>query len=373
MSERGPRLQCQSRRVPFPCCQATAWPCWGLEHTRGAVLEKGRPGGCEELLYWSVATGKARAASQVCDKVGITVFHWNVMLANTSFSFVFLLVQSKNKVSLRNLSMVLRQLPVADKTAPGKQVLESVELARQAVQLDVSDGTSWCEYPSGSLEGIKLNKRHKNHDTWQNCILTCCTSAVSKQCSMFFLISCFFFCSHPGKCLCIPIFYMRTESTAFSTSFERLCTVCKNSTSFLTSKQSELYAPLCCCLVLTLRAPSHVGESRQNSYLLPGPSLQPVHPVPVRGDVWGSVGGLQPGCSSQPRLGRARWEGKAAARLLKEGHWPHGKQGWHIYLGMGFCRVNCANACQLHQFAIQIQTMLTHHHLLLYSKWTSLL
>lgn len=57
--------------------------------------------------------------------------------------FTGALQQSKNKVSLRNLSMVLRQLPVVDKAAPGKQVLESVELARQAVQLDVADGTSW--------------------------------------------------------------------------------------------------------------------------------------------------------------------------------------------------------------------------------------
>uniref|UniRef100_A0A3Q4IGF3 Tetratricopeptide repeat domain 5 n=1 Tax=Neolamprologus brichardi TaxID=32507 RepID=A0A3Q4IGF3_NEOBR len=49
----------------------------------------------------------------------------------------------KNKVSLRNLSMVLRQLPAADNDAHGKQVLESVDMARQAVQLDVKDGTSW--------------------------------------------------------------------------------------------------------------------------------------------------------------------------------------------------------------------------------------
>lgn len=54
-------------------------------------------------------------------------------------------LQSKNKVSLRNLSMVLRQLPAADGDAHGKQVLESVDMARQAVQLDVTDGTSWCE------------------------------------------------------------------------------------------------------------------------------------------------------------------------------------------------------------------------------------
>lgn len=97
---------------------------------------------------------------------------------------------------------------------------------------------------------------------------------------------------------------------------------------FLESKRSEEFAPLCCCLLLTLHAPSHVGKSGQISYVLPRPSLQPVHLVPVRGDVWGSVGGLQPGCSSQPRLGRARRQGKAAARLLEEGHRSHGKQGW---------------------------------------------
>lgn len=51
--------------------------------------------------------------------------------------------QSKNKVSLRNLSIMLRQLPSADTEAHGKQVMESVDLARQAVQLDVTDGMSW--------------------------------------------------------------------------------------------------------------------------------------------------------------------------------------------------------------------------------------
>ncbi|XP_016892318.1 tetratricopeptide repeat protein 5 [Cynoglossus semilaevis] len=53
------------------------------------------------------------------------------------------LQKSKNKVSLRSLSMLLRQLPVADSNTYGKMVLESVDLARQAVQLDVTDGTSW--------------------------------------------------------------------------------------------------------------------------------------------------------------------------------------------------------------------------------------
>lgn len=57
--------------------------------------------------------------------------------------FTGALQQSKNKVSLRSLSMVLRQLPQTEKNAPGKPTLESVHLARQAVQLDVEDGTSW--------------------------------------------------------------------------------------------------------------------------------------------------------------------------------------------------------------------------------------
>lgn len=101
---------------------------------------------------------------------------------------------------------------------------------------------------------------------------------------------------------------------------------------FLESKCSEPFAPLRCCLLLTLHAPWHAGKSGQISHMLPRPSLQPVHPVPVRGDVRCSVGGLQSGCSSQPRLGWARQQGKAATRLLEEGHWSHGKQGVDAWL-----------------------------------------
>ncbi|XP_052458509.1 tetratricopeptide repeat protein 5-like [Carassius gibelio] len=58
--------------------------------------------------------------------------------------FTGALQQSKNKVSLRSLSMVLRQLPPQEDTrGQSKRIVESVELARQAVQLDVTDGTSW--------------------------------------------------------------------------------------------------------------------------------------------------------------------------------------------------------------------------------------
>ena len=58
------------------------------------------------------------------------------------FSFV---VQSKNKVSLRNLSMVLRQLNVSAEQR-GKNIEESVEKAKEAVQMDIKDGMSWCKY-----------------------------------------------------------------------------------------------------------------------------------------------------------------------------------------------------------------------------------
>ncbi len=49
--------------------------------------------------------------------------------------------------------MVLRQLPPEeDLQEQSKRILESVELARQAVQLDVTDGTSWCEYITRILQ-----------------------------------------------------------------------------------------------------------------------------------------------------------------------------------------------------------------------------
>lgn len=52
-------------------------------------------------------------------------------------------------MSLRSLSMVLRQLPPEGGVQEqGKCIIESVDLARQAVQLDVTDGTSWCKFVS---------------------------------------------------------------------------------------------------------------------------------------------------------------------------------------------------------------------------------
>lgn len=77
---------------------------------------------------------------------------WNILgeqywkkgdLTGAKNCFTGALQQSKNKVSLRNLSMVLRQLPTTNNESHNKQVMESVDMARQAVQLDVTDGTSW--------------------------------------------------------------------------------------------------------------------------------------------------------------------------------------------------------------------------------------
>ncbi|KAK0046408.1 tetratricopeptide repeat protein 5 [Biomphalaria pfeifferi] len=48
----------------------------------------------------------------------------------------------KNKVSLRNLSMVLRQLSGSPREKI-KLIEESVERAKEAVHLDITDGTSW--------------------------------------------------------------------------------------------------------------------------------------------------------------------------------------------------------------------------------------
>lgn len=57
MSERGSRLQCCSRGVSVPCGEAAAWPGGGLEHVRGAVLEKRRPDRCQKLLHWCLTAG----------------------------------------------------------------------------------------------------------------------------------------------------------------------------------------------------------------------------------------------------------------------------------------------------------------------------
>lgn len=56
-----------------------------------------------------------------------------------------LCLQCKNKVSLQNLSMVLRQLRTDTGDEHSRHVMDSVRQAKLAVQMDVHDGRSWCE------------------------------------------------------------------------------------------------------------------------------------------------------------------------------------------------------------------------------------
>ncbi|XP_016330265.1 tetratricopeptide repeat protein 5-like [Sinocyclocheilus anshuiensis] len=113
------------------------------------------------LLLWgrclNVASGFSQTAEERLSRAvklepGL-VEGWNTLgeqywkkrdLTAAKTCFTGALQQSKNKVSLRSLSMVLRQMPPeVDTQGQGKHIVESVELARQAVQLDVTDGTSW--------------------------------------------------------------------------------------------------------------------------------------------------------------------------------------------------------------------------------------
>nr|XP_022337699.1 tetratricopeptide repeat protein 5-like isoform X2 [Crassostrea virginica] len=64
----------------------------------------------------------------------------NVPLAKNCFTGA--LNHSKNKISLRNLSMVLRQIG-GNPSERAKLVEESVDKAKEAVQMDIQDGTSW--------------------------------------------------------------------------------------------------------------------------------------------------------------------------------------------------------------------------------------
>lgn len=52
-------------------------------------------------------------------------------------------MQRKNKVSLRNLSVVFRQLNTKDAEERRKFLFEGLQLAKEALQLDPTDGQSW--------------------------------------------------------------------------------------------------------------------------------------------------------------------------------------------------------------------------------------
>lgn len=82
----------------------------------------------------------------------------------------FGLFQAKNKISLRNLSMVLRQVG-GSPSDRAKLVEESVEKAKEAVQLDIQDGTSWCKRSYGSWiiinsSWFNISQIHYPYDEW---------------------------------------------------------------------------------------------------------------------------------------------------------------------------------------------------------------
>ncbi len=59
-------------------------------------------------------------------------------------------LEEKNRFVLRNLSIVTRQLAakVTDRAERNRMIEESIQYAKQAVELDVTDGASWCKYIS---------------------------------------------------------------------------------------------------------------------------------------------------------------------------------------------------------------------------------
>jgi len=60
---------------------------------------------------------------------------------------LFFFRKEKNRSVLRNLSIVTRQLAakVTDRNERNRMIEESIQYAKQAVELDVKDGASWCK------------------------------------------------------------------------------------------------------------------------------------------------------------------------------------------------------------------------------------
>jgi tetratricopeptide (TPR) repeat protein len=71
----------------------------------------------------------------------------NKILFSKKTQNLFFFVQEKNRFVLRNLSIVTRQLAskVTDRTERNRMIEEGIQYAKQAVELDVKDGASWCK------------------------------------------------------------------------------------------------------------------------------------------------------------------------------------------------------------------------------------
>ncbi|XP_053558228.1 tetratricopeptide repeat protein 5 isoform X2 [Bombina bombina] len=70
--------------------------------------------------------------------------YWKKMdVTSAKTCFLGALNHCKNKVSLRNLSMVMRQQHSQDADESSRNIMDSVKQAKQAVSMDTRDGTSW--------------------------------------------------------------------------------------------------------------------------------------------------------------------------------------------------------------------------------------
>ena len=82
-----------------------------------------------------------------------------------------------------------------------------------------------------------------------------------------------------------------------------------------------------CCTSVWFFSSVFVGESGQSRLVLPRAALQPIHTVPVWGDVQLGTRRLQPSGGARPGLGGASREGEAAAGVPEESHGTLAEQG----------------------------------------------
>ena len=82
----------------------------------------------------------------------------NILAAKDCFEGA--LKRNKNKESLRSLSMVLRQIKPTQPGDQHKNVLESVEHAKAAVELDTKDGRSWYILGNAYLSLFFVSEQH---------------------------------------------------------------------------------------------------------------------------------------------------------------------------------------------------------------------
>lgn len=88
----------------------------------------------------------------------LTIFKVLTYIFHLFFSF-----KVKNKISLRNLSIILRQLYKNEKNEIGLDIIkQSFDLAKDAVDLDPNDGVSLCKFLSDLISTILIKNFYVN-------------------------------------------------------------------------------------------------------------------------------------------------------------------------------------------------------------------